>query len=138
MTREEIMEVRARINEYHPGELRDWLLKSLTALEEAWADLEMAQQIGDTFWEAVKPLKLQAINVANPGSHVSDLILERDSAIMEGMALAQEKDGLQVEIERLREQIALLQTPNPKDHEIAALTAKVQELEWKSVLRPCD
>lgn len=53
MIREEIMEVRARINEYHPGELRDWLLKSLAALEMARADLEMAQQIGDTLGEVL-------------------------------------------------------------------------------------
>ena len=38
MTPEELWEVRARINEYHPGELRDWLLKSLDALEEAWTE----------------------------------------------------------------------------------------------------
>ena len=48
--------------------------------DDAREQLQVSEQIGGTFWEAIKPLALKAINVANPGSHVTDVICERDTA----------------------------------------------------------
>jgi len=39
--------------------------------------------IGDSFWKALKPLNLRAINVINPGLHVTDLIIERDELALD-------------------------------------------------------
>lgn len=41
-------------------------------------DLRVTQEIGDSFWAALKPLNLQAIYVTNPGLHVTELIEEND------------------------------------------------------------
>ena len=54
---------------------------------EALESLEVANQIGDTFWAALKPLNLPAIYVENPGQHVTDLIRERDQAQADKEAL---------------------------------------------------
>lgn len=45
-------------------------------LSKAYAEIEVGLQISGSFFEALKPLNLQTINVANPGQHVSDLIAE--------------------------------------------------------------
>lgn len=37
-------------------------------------ELATATRIGDTFWAALQPLQLPALNVENPGQHVTDLI----------------------------------------------------------------
>ena len=55
------------------------LPRAIATLEAAWEDLKVAHQIGDSFWTALKPLNLQAINVANPGFHVTELIRDRDA-----------------------------------------------------------
>ncbi len=47
--------------------------------DRAIADLEAAHEITGSFWEALKPLHLREINVADPGSHVTALIHERDA-----------------------------------------------------------
>lgn len=39
-------------------------------------ELAVSEEIGDTFWEALKPLNLKSINVQNPGQHVTDLIFQ--------------------------------------------------------------
>lgn len=49
--------------------------------------------------------------------------IERDNALKEGLALTVEKDGMQIEIDRLRAENAV------KDKEIAALSVKVEELQ---------
>jgi len=45
-------------------------------IETLKADLQVAQEIGDSFWLAIKLLNLPRINVSNPGAHVTELILE--------------------------------------------------------------
>lgn len=47
------------------------LRSRVTELE---ADVKAGLQISGSFFEALKPLKLQTINVTNPGQHVTDLI----------------------------------------------------------------
>lgn len=54
-------------------------LLALCEIKHLQGQWRVCQEIGDTFWEALKPLNLQAINVANPGSHVTELIRERDA-----------------------------------------------------------
>lgn len=66
----------------------------ITALEQAWIERD------------VTAMELKAT------------ISERDNAIMDGLALAVEKDGMQVEIKRLRAENAV------KDKEIAALSGR--------------
>ena len=45
-------------------------------IERLKADLQVAHDIGDSFWAAIKPLNLRRINVSNPGAHVTELIQE--------------------------------------------------------------
>jgi hypothetical protein len=49
-------------------------------LAEAEEDLEVTRQLEGSFWEALKPLNLPAINVQNPGAHVTDLIQRATAA----------------------------------------------------------
>ena len=54
-------------------------LRARTAERDAAREqLQVSREISGTFWEALKPLNLTAINVANPGRHVTDLLQERD------------------------------------------------------------
>lgn len=62
--------------------------------------LEVSRQIGDTFWDALKPLNLPAINVANPGAHVTELIRERDAARTARDTIAADRDRLWTEARR--------------------------------------
>jgi hypothetical protein len=43
ITPEQIWEARARINEYHPGELRLWLLRAFDIIEASWAERDALQ-----------------------------------------------------------------------------------------------
>lgn len=45
-------------------------------IERLRGDVEAGLQISGSFFEALKPLKLAAINVANPGQHVTDLVTD--------------------------------------------------------------
>lgn len=49
-------------------------------LEQANAQIEAGHKISGSFFEALKPLNLPAIDVANPGRHVSDLIKQLEQA----------------------------------------------------------
>jgi hypothetical protein len=49
-------------------------------LADAEEDLEVTRQLEGSFWEALKPLNLPAINVQNPGAHVTDLIQRATAA----------------------------------------------------------
>lgn len=49
-------------------------------LKTTQENLDVAHQIGDSFWDAIKPLKLDAINVENPGAHVTEIIDELKAA----------------------------------------------------------
>lgn len=55
--------------------LREAAEREVKTLKE---DLRVSNGIGDTFWDALKLLKLEAINVMNPGWHVGQVIHERD------------------------------------------------------------
>lgn len=50
---------------------------------------EVAEEISGSFFEALKPLKLQSINVANPGQHVTELIAALDAVLKEAVKWAQ-------------------------------------------------
>ena len=56
--------------------------------EELAEELAVAHQIGDSFWEALKPLRLARIYVEHPGRHVTDVIRERDEACAHAEAMA--------------------------------------------------
>lgn len=64
-------------NDDHPpichASLREAVAAALRARDE---QIEVGHQISGSFFEALKPLQLSAINVANPGQHVTDLIAE--------------------------------------------------------------
>ena len=49
--------------------------QEIAALRE---QLEVCNRLGDTFWDALKPLGLKEIYLSCPGQHVVDLISERD------------------------------------------------------------
>jgi predicted RNase H-like nuclease (RuvC/YqgF family) len=66
-----------RENELHDEKDRK-LEQQAREIERLKADLQCAHDIGDSFWAAIKPLKLQQLNVSNPGWHVTELIRERD------------------------------------------------------------
>ncbi|MCR4300860.1 MAG: hypothetical protein NUV51_04555 [Sulfuricaulis sp.] len=62
-------------------------------IERLHEELKVAHDIGDSFWAALKPLNLPAINVANPGQHVTEEIAkaaeaqrEQDAQICEAVA----------------------------------------------------
>jgi len=57
-------------------ELKATLAEQAREIETLKADLQVAHDIGDSFWLAIKPLNLQRINVSNPGAHVTELIQE--------------------------------------------------------------
>lgn len=74
---QDLVPLRAVIGEtVAPVDAYNALRAALAALRE---DLEVARQIGDSFWLALKRLELPAIDVTNPGRHVSDLVDERDA-----------------------------------------------------------
>ena len=56
--------------------LRATLAEQAREIETLKADLQVAHDIGDSFWLAIKPLNLPRINVSNPGAHVTELIRE--------------------------------------------------------------
>jgi len=66
--------------------VEDWG-KEVKSLKE---ELRVAQKIEDSFWRAIKPLNLSAIDVNNPGSHVSAVIAEcsKYKAALEWIAAA--------------------------------------------------
>ena len=89
------------------------------ALSERDEQIEVGHQLTGSFFEALKPLNLAHVNVANPGQHVTDLIQqlrerERELAgerhsyeVIHGMMESAEQ-----EVERLRE--ALKEIANAK------------------------
>ena len=89
------------------------------ALSERDEQIEVGHQLTGSFFEALKPLNLAHVNVANPGKHVTDLIQqlrerERELAgerhsyeVIHGMMESAEQ-----EVERLRE--ALKEIANAK------------------------
>src|SRR3990167_6524074 len=65
---------RLSLDQEHDGTLAPG--QAMTEIETLKADLQVAQEIGDSFWLAIKLLNLPRINVSNPGAHVTELILE--------------------------------------------------------------
>lgn len=70
-------ELRKQVRDWQtansPGGWIDDLRREVERLQE---DVEAGLQISGLFFEALKPLNLQAINVQNPGVHVTSLITE--------------------------------------------------------------
>jgi len=105
--------------------LHDEGLSDSDAIDALQAQLVTSEAISDTFWEALKPLKLAAIHVENPGQHITDLIAERD-ALLEQMPedgklwvgprlidvpkLLERYDALDAEHATLRSQLAACET----------------------------
>jgi chromosome segregation ATPase len=105
---ESIQEREGRIK-YLSKQLDDWEQSNAKLIEA----LTVSRNIGNTFWTALKPLNLQAINVANPGSHVSQLIFERDVLRKErddysakAFAFAESSDTLARQVEELKSELA--------------------------------
>jgi hypothetical protein len=75
----------------HAREDVPWLLDEIARLAES---VEIGLQLSGSFFEALKALSLPAINVANPGVHVTDLIddLEVELALERTARRAAEKD----------------------------------------------
>lgn len=48
-------------------------------IERLEAEALMSAEIGGTFWGALKMMNLTHINISNPGQHVVDVIVERDT-----------------------------------------------------------
>lgn len=64
----------------------DYCLHLEALLRERDGQIEVGLQMSGSFFEALKPLGLTEINVANPGQHVTDLIAQlaaRDAEIIE-------------------------------------------------------
>lgn len=91
----------------------------LACLTEREQQLAVANQIGDTFWEALKPLNLREIDVQNPGQHITDLIAERD-------ILA---DRIRIVIQRWRDRAQMLAARDAYLTERHALDQRADELE---------
>src|SRR4026208_1575897 len=75
------------------------LNRLVTALERCEEENEEGHKLLGSFFEALKPLNLQAINVENPGSHVTNLITERDIAQSEVARLQAEIAAAKAELD---------------------------------------
>jgi len=75
-------------------------------------DLRVCRNLDDTFWEALKPLKLEAIYVSCPGQHITDLISElntlraRHAALVEAAELCIPDEGQTITLDDLIQHIS--------------------------------
>ena len=95
--------------------------KSAAERDALQAQIATSEAISDTFWDALKLLKLTAVNVSNPGSHIRELIDERDD--LQGRIEAQGAS-----IATFQAQLAALATREPSEDDHSDFLSDLREI----------